>query len=79
MGVECLSRPFRDADLASRLHAAGLRRLAKRGLRRYYQIGAAEFDVLERRIVVQGAPVALSDAEFTFLAGSRVRPDASSR
>jgi len=66
-GVEFLRRPFRKSELILRVRAAELRRLAARGAPRICRIGAAVYDALEGSVFVDGASVALSDAEATVL------------
>jgi DNA-binding response OmpR family regulator len=66
-GVECIGRPFRDEDLLARLHVAGLHSLAARGLRRRYQLGRLDVDLLESRVEAEGRRIALTISEWRFL------------
>jgi len=67
MGVDYLPRPFRAHDLAARVHVAELRRFNATGRRRFYRKGALVFDLFNRRLAIEGRPIALSRSELAVL------------
>ncbi len=66
-GVECLARPFREAELLSTVRKAELRVHQARGAPRHCRIGEAMYDTLEGRLLFDAASVDLSDAEAAVL------------
>jgi two-component system KDP operon response regulator KdpE len=76
-GADWLVRPFRSVDLAAKVRAAQLRRLAALGAPRRYVHGELMIDLVERRVWRSGSPVAVTPSEQRLLtivarAGGRV-------
>ncbi len=68
MDADYLARPFREADLAARVHVAERRRFAGRGRPRFYRNGLLAFDLFSGSLSLDGRTVALSPSEAALLA-----------
>jgi DNA-binding response OmpR family regulator len=66
-GADWLVRPFRSDDLAARVRAAQLRRLAALGAPRRYAHGQLAIDFLEQRVLRDGRLVAVTPSELRLL------------
>jgi len=67
MGADYLPRPFRALDLSARVRVAELRRFKAKGYRRYYRRGSFIVDLLDRKIVLAGEPLALAPSQLEIL------------
>jgi two-component system, OmpR family, KDP operon response regulator KdpE len=67
MDVDYLQRPFRGRDLAARVRVAELRKFSAKVRRRYYCKGALVFDLFDRKLAIEGRPIALAPSELTVL------------
>jgi two-component system, OmpR family, KDP operon response regulator KdpE len=67
MDVDYLQRPFRARDLAARVRVAELQRFNTTVRRRYYRKGALIFDLFDRKLAIEGRPIALAPSELTVL------------
>jgi two-component system KDP operon response regulator KdpE len=66
-GADWLVRPFRSNDLAAKVRAAQMRRLAALGAPRRYAHGELTIDLVERRVWRGGRPVAVTPTELRLL------------
>lgn len=65
--ADYLGCPFRAHDLAARVRVAALRRFSATGRTRVYRYGPLAFDLLERRLAMDGRPVELTPSELAVL------------
>jgi two-component system KDP operon response regulator KdpE len=73
LDADYLPRPFRPRDLAARVRVAELRRFNATGRRRYYRRGSFVIDLFDRKVAMEGEPIALAPSELgvlTILASS---------
>jgi len=74
--ADYLPRPFRTQDLAARVRVAELRRFNLTGRPRTYRKGPLVFDLFDRRLAIDGRPVALSPSELAILSLLAAQPGA---
>lgn len=65
--ADYLPRPFKAQDLAARVRVAELRRFNATGRPRAYRKGRLAFDLFNRRLAIDGRPVALGPSELAIL------------
>jgi two-component system KDP operon response regulator KdpE len=65
--ADYLARPFRAHDLAARVRVAELKRFNATGRSRTYRKGLLVFELFDRRLAIDGRPVALSPSELAIL------------
>jgi two-component system KDP operon response regulator KdpE len=68
MGADYLARPFREQELAARVHAAELRRLTAKGYQRAYRHGSFAIDLLDWIVTRDGRRLSLTASEQRVLA-----------
>jgi two-component system, OmpR family, KDP operon response regulator KdpE len=74
--ADYLARPFRAHDLAARVRVAELRRFNATGRPRAYRKGRLDFDLFNRRLTIDGRPVALSPSGLAILLLLAAQPGA---
>jgi two-component system, OmpR family, KDP operon response regulator KdpE len=74
--ADYLARPFRARDLAARVRVAELRRFNLTRRPRTYHNGLLVFDLFDRRLAIDGRPVALSPSELAILSLLAAQPGA---
>jgi two-component system, OmpR family, KDP operon response regulator KdpE len=74
--ADYLARPFRAHDLAARVRVAELRRFNLTRRPRTYHTGLLVFDLFDRRLAIDGRPVALSPSELAILSLLAAQPGA---
>ena len=67
LDADYLPRPFRPRDLAARVRVAELRRFNATGRRRYYRRGSFVIDLFDRKVAMEGEPIALAPSELGVL------------
>ena len=73
-GADYLARPFRKDDLLARLRVAELRLFNATGRPRYYRHGPLVLDLFDRKVFVDGQPIALSPPQRKVLMLLASRP-----